>query len=268
MTGKPGDEDLSEANSGSQSPSTKTSFLQAFLLVFLGPLLFLTLLEGGLLLFGIEPAVKLEDPFVGFSGNVPLFEERRAPNGDRILETARNKQHLFNPQSFPANKTSDTYRIFCVGGSTTYGRPYNADTAFSAWLQELLPAVDPSHNWEVINAGGISYASYRVARLMEELVRYQPDLFIIYTGQNEFLEDRTYGKLREMPEFLRDTVGLLAKTRTWSALSSTLGRLGVVPENTHPKEVELSAEVDAILDHSAGPKDLSLIHISEPTRPY
>ena len=36
-------------------------------------------------------------------------------------------------------------------------------------------------------SGGVSYASYRVAALMEELVRYEPDLFVIYSGHNEFL---------------------------------------------------------------------------------
>ena len=49
----------------------------------------------------------------------------------------------------------------------------------------------------MINAGGISYASYRVAVVIKELARYEPDLFIIYTGHNEFLEERTYRTLIE-----------------------------------------------------------------------
>jgi len=41
------------------------------------------------------------------------------------------------------------------------------------WAQfELLPEADKSKKWEVINAGGISYASYRVARVMEELLEF------------------------------------------------------------------------------------------------
>lgn len=39
------------------------------------------------------------------------------------------------------------------------------------------------------------HASYREARLMEELVRYQPDLFIIYGSHNELLEQRLYGRV-------------------------------------------------------------------------
>ncbi len=36
-------------------------------------------------------------------------------------------------------------------------------------MREFLPTIDEVKNWEVINAGGISYASYRVANVMEEL---------------------------------------------------------------------------------------------------
>ena len=44
----------------------------------------------------------------------------------------------------------ETYRIFCLGGSTTYGRPYNDTTSFAGWLRELLPVADPQRRWEVI----------------------------------------------------------------------------------------------------------------------
>ena len=40
------------------------------------------------------------------------------------------------------------------------------------------------------------------AELMEELAEYQPDLFVVYSGNNEFLEKRTYGKLLDEPVLL------------------------------------------------------------------
>ena len=118
----------------------------------------------------------------------------------------------------------------------------------------MLPAADQSKNWEVINAGGISYASYRVAQLMEELIRYQPDLFIIYTGHNEFLEERTYHKIKEVPPLVRSTVSLLTHTRTWTAINSALEKLHFVSEQDDANRYKLSAEVDTILDQSAGPE--------------
>ena len=145
--------------------------------------LFCGLLEVVLALCGVQPRLLNEDPFVGFSSNVPLYLPETDSDGRQVLATAANKS-LFNRQQFPQEKLPGTYRIFCVGGSTTYGRPYNDTTSFAGWLRELLPVADSRRRWEVINAGGISYASYRVVRLMEALVSHEPDLFIIYTGHN------------------------------------------------------------------------------------
>ncbi len=225
---------------------------QAFVLPVAAILIFFLLLEGGLALFGFKPTLKSEDPFVGFASNVPLFVPAAGPGGERMFRTAENKESYFNVQSFPMQKAPGSYRIFCLGGSTTYGRPYNDSTSFAGWLRELLPAADKSKNWEVINAGGISYASYRVAHLMEELVNYQPDLFIIYTGHNEFLEERTFRKIKEIPPLVRSTVSLLAKTRTWSAMNSALQSVGLKPQEEKQDRQKLSVQVDTILDRSAG----------------
>ncbi len=234
-----------------QKPPPRLPLWQAVLLPVVSVLVFFLLLEGGLALFGVSPVLKTEDPFVGFAANVPLYVPD--PDAARGIDGHRpNKLRYFNQQSFPREKDPETYRIFTLGGSTTYGRPYSDTTSFAGWLRELLPLVDASRKWEVINAGGISYASYRVAHLMEELVRYQPDLFIVYTGHNEFLEERTYGEIREMPAAIRSTVALLSRTRTWSAMNTAMQSLGVAPQTNNASHDQLSGEVNAILDRSAG----------------
>jgi tetratricopeptide (TPR) repeat protein len=225
---------------------------QALVLPIAAILIFFLLLEGGLALFGVKQGLQTEDPFVGFASNVPLFVPSSGPTGKQILATASNKLNFFNPQSFTREKPPGTFRIFCLGGSTTYGRPYNDMTSFSGWLRELLPVADRNKNWEVINAGGISYASYRVAHLMEELVQYQPDLFIIYTGHNEFLEARTYRQLRDIPPVVRSTVSLLARTRTWSMMTVALQGMGIHSQPGAEGRERLRGEVNAILDRSAG----------------
>jgi tetratricopeptide (TPR) repeat protein len=237
------------------SPSERRRLVplwQAVVLPLVAILIFFLLVEGGLALFGVKPALQTEDPFVGFAANVPLFIPAPGPDGGKVMVTAENKLDYFNAQSFPLKKDPGTYRIFCLGGSTTYGRPYNDRTSFSGWLRELLPAEDGHKHWEVINAGGISYASYRVAHLMEELVKYKPDLFIIYTGHNEFLEERTYHKLRQVPPAVRSTVALLARTRTWAVMSSALKSLGVYPQVEKKGRDLMGVKVNAILDQSAG----------------
>jgi tetratricopeptide (TPR) repeat protein len=146
-------------------------------------------------------------------------------------------------------------RIFCTGGSTTYGRPYDDATSFCGWLRELLPVADPSRDWELINAGGISYASYRVAALMEELAAYQPDLFIVYCGHNEFLERRTYSGIIETPAPARDVTAVLSRTRTFSAMERLARRIRERPDAADRQAGQLADEVDAILDRSVGPTD-------------
>jgi tetratricopeptide (TPR) repeat protein len=225
---------------------------QAVLLPVISVLIFFLLLEGGLALFGVRPDLNTDDPFVGFSTNAPLYVPESDTQGAVQMVTARNKKPFFNLQSFPQHKAPDAYRVFTLGGSTTYGRPYNDTTSFAGWLRELLPLVDGSKKWEVINAGGISYASYRVAHLMEELVHYQPDLFIVYTGHNEFLEERTYGEIKELPAVIRSTVGLLSRTRTWTAMTKAIQGLGITPQTENADRDKLSGEVNAILDQSAG----------------
>ncbi len=215
-------------------------------------LVFFLLLEGGLALFGIKPVLKTEDPFVGFASNAPLFAAAPGPHGAPWLVTAPNKRGYFNVQGFPQTKAPGTYRIFTLGGSTTYGRPYDDKTSFSGWLREFLPMADSHRDWEVINAGGISYASYRAAHLMEELINYQPDLFIIYTGHNEFLEERTYGQIRDMSPLVTDTVSLLNKTRTWSAMNSAMKSLGLQAQKEEPNRDTLGDRVDTILDLTVG----------------
>lgn len=232
--------------------SRRTPLWQALLLPMAAILIFFVLLEGGLALFGVKPAVQADDPFVGFASNAPLFVPSRGADGAELLVTASNKKDYFNRQSFPRQKAPNTVRVFTLGGSTTYGRPYDDSTSFAGWLREMLPAADKTRNWEVINAGGISYASYRVAKLMEELVRYQPDLFVIYTGHNEFLEERTYHELKELPPLVRSTASILAKTRTWTAMSKVMDGLDVSSDEGSEDRYKLSAEVDAILDRSVG----------------
>ena len=209
----------------------------------------LAILEGALALVGIQPLLVTHDPFVGFASNIRLFVEAPSAADGRVMITSPGKLDYFNAQRFARQKPTGTYRIFCLGGSTTYGRPYDDATSSSGWLRELLPAVAPATQWEVINAGGVSYASYRVAAVMEELSSYEPDLFVIYTGHNEFLEQRTYGELRSVSPVLQRMSGALAHTRTCGLMQRLLDSGSRVEAN----RCQLPGEVDAILDQTVGP---------------
>ncbi|AFM25119.1 tetratricopeptide repeat protein [Desulfomonile tiedjei] len=223
-------------------------------------LAFFFLVESALRLAGFPPQTEGGDPFVGFSGIHPLF---RVENG--IAHTAPEKLRYFNEASFKVPKPSGTVRVFCFGGSTTYGHPFDGRTSFPRWLQDLLNAADPQHTYEVLNAGGISYASYRILPIIEETLKYQPDLMVVYTGQNEFLERRTYSGLLDKPSGFLALGARLESFHTFRALQLLLQPFTSADRKTSPspklsqdsRKPVLQGEVSAILDRSAG---LELYH--------
>lgn len=222
-------------------------------IAFLAPAIFLILLELVLAAAGVRPLALTEDPLVGFSSLQPLFVEKASPIGPAVMTTNPAKLAHFNAQTFPTKKPSGAYRIFTVGGSTTYGHPWRDPVSYGGWLRQLLPAADPSRTWEVVNAGGISYASYREAKLVEEITRYQPDLIIVYSGHNEFLEERTYRKTTEIPGFIRETSALLDRTRTYTVMRKAL-RKSRSDDAGNEGTTSMSAEVDDVLAKTIGPK--------------
>ena len=110
-----------------------------------------------------DPA-KRTDPFFGFEGAERVFELRDIPGKGRFYVPAPRRSIL--TQSFPAQKSTNTYRVFMLGGSTTYGIPYGPDAAFSFWLEERLSRLYPHKNIEVINAGVPGYGSARVLHIL------------------------------------------------------------------------------------------------------
>ncbi|UCC29442.1 MAG: SGNH/GDSL hydrolase family protein [Phycisphaerales bacterium] len=220
-------------------------------------------MEALLALTGVKAAIATHDPYVGFRSEVPLFTKERDRLGRLIYQTAQNKRLLFNQQSFLAKKDRHTYRIFCMGGSTTHGRPYRDKTSFAGWLRLFLNAADPSRTWEVINCGGVSYASYRVAGLMEELARYEPDLFIIYSGHNEFLERRTYSGIIEEHPVVTELQLLFNRSRVASLMRSGIRSVAPGRRDAAREQYLLTGEVKTLLDASAG---LDLYHRDEGLR--
>ncbi len=130
------------------------------------------------------------------------------------------------------------------------GRPWSKETSFTTFLELALKAADPNRDWEVINCGGISYASYRLVPILKECLNYEPDLFILCTGHNEFLEDRTYGHIKHAPAALAIPQRLFGGTRTFTLIRRAMWNMGGDSNETvAEKRPELSAEVEPILDY-------------------
>jgi len=185
-----------------------------------------------------------DDPFVGFSDVRPLFV--RSDDGGRY-EIARSRQRCFRPQAFAADKAPGEVRIFCLGGSTVQGRPYAVETSFTTWLELSLRLAEPTRTFRVVNCGGVSYASYRLVPILREVLAHEPDLIVLYTGHNEFLEDREYGHIRDRPRWLAGPLELLARTRTFA-----LVRSGYLSARGSASRTVLKTDVEAILDYAGG----------------
>lgn len=87
--------------------------------------------------------------------------------------------------SFSAVKPPGSYRIFCVGGSTTKGWPFHKTLSYPLLLSAYLAKALPGRKVEVINAGLMASDSVSDLELVRELSAYQPDLFLVYEGRND-----------------------------------------------------------------------------------
>ena len=184
----------------------------------------------------------VNDPFIRFSDTSSLFELNTATERWEVSEAHWN---LFDDESFSARKRPNEYRIFCLGGSTVQGRPYGIETSFTTWLELNLNAAHPERTWEVVNCGGASYASYRLVSILEETLQYEPDLYVLYTGHNEFLEERTYATIKNTPAPLKHAHRAMTNLRSYNLLR---GWLAPPP----PPPNRLPGDPDALLDYQNG----------------
>jgi len=143
------------------------------------PLLFLLALELVLRLcgYGFEPSaiVKFEQLGRTYYRENGKFGWRFFPK-----KIARHQE----PYVLPVEKGDDSYRIFILGGSAALGTP---DTAycFGRILQVMLRETYPGVNFEVITTAMPAINSHVVREISRSCAEHEPDLFVVYMGNNE-----------------------------------------------------------------------------------
>jgi hypothetical protein len=94
----------------------------------------------------------------------------------------------YRGHEFSVKKTPGTFRILCLGGSTTISMPYiqNPDLTWPSLLEAGLNEHYPQRRFEVVNAG-LAYATSAelLAGYMFRHRYLQPDLVIIHEGGND-----------------------------------------------------------------------------------
>jgi len=110
----------------------------------------------------------------------------------------RNIARESEPFIFPVEKPDDTYRIFILGASAAQGTP---DPAFSFGriLQKMLHDQYPAVNFELINTAMTAINSHVVLHIAKDCARCDPDLFIVYLGNNEVTGPYGAGNVYTLP---------------------------------------------------------------------
>ncbi|MCF7826206.1 MAG: hypothetical protein K9M55_05890 [Candidatus Marinimicrobia bacterium] len=153
------------------------------LLVALIPLAFLGLVELALWMVDAYPQPPL---FIEVEESDQPFIQTNSIVSERYFNKNIMPVPELSPQKFSAEKPTGTLRIFCLGGSTTEGFPYEMTVPFPQQLAFLLEANYPDKAFEVINMGLSAINSFTVVDWIPEILRQDPDLILIYMGHNEF----------------------------------------------------------------------------------
>jgi hypothetical protein len=89
-------------------------------------------------------------------------------------------------ERFEVDKPADRFRIFVLGESSAYGSPLADNATWASQLEHLLNAAQGEKRVEVINVAlrAVSADIYR--DVLPELHGFEPDLFVLYAGHNEY----------------------------------------------------------------------------------
>ncbi|MEM6674921.1 MAG: hypothetical protein AAF726_18880 [Planctomycetota bacterium] len=190
----------------------------------------LAALEGGLALFGLgtreQNVWRGFDPSAQYIVEVP---ERAGYHRTQIFE-GRMPEVVVPPRS-------ERRRVLLFGGSNTGAFPGH-DLAVD--IYERAPEGTPPP--EVFNFGRAGYGSSRVAILFEQAMVLEPDVVVLYSGHNEFVEA---GFLQQLDQEWTGAIGAAVEAashlRTYNVLVDGFAPAdgGLARRSAKPEEVRL-----------------------------
>ena len=185
------------------------------------------------LLGGLETGLRL----FGYGHSPKFYRTERAANGTAWIRDNRwvtapyfAPEIIRRPQPFriPAVKAPGTCRIFVLGSSAAMGDP-EASFSIARVLEVLLHEAHPQIRFEIVNAGITAINSTVVRSIAADCAELEPDLFIVYEGNNEvigpFGPGTVFSPFLGSPAAVRAAV-LLKRSRTGQLLAATARRFG------------------------------------------
>jgi lysophospholipase L1-like esterase len=133
----------------------------------------------------------------GLGGYPPFVRDVGEWRGSRLMmvEPAATRPYFFAARERPGYadqsvflmpKPASTFRIFLVGESAAKGYPQPPNLSMGSFLQAMLQDLHPNKKIELLNMGTTGVSTFPLVYMTKELVRYSPDLIIVYAGNNEF----------------------------------------------------------------------------------
>jgi len=156
--------------------------------------------------YELERANIQPHPYLAYS-NRPNFRSREGAR----RQVSHNSFGNRGPE-VTIQKPADTFRIVCLGGSSTYGHgPSSNEHTWPARLQQRLHDGNPDRKVEVVNAGCRGYSTFEsLGNYAFRMSDLDPDLVLVYHTVNDMRQalyldvqrDNTHWRAiwREMPE--------------------------------------------------------------------
>ncbi|MCX8063566.1 MAG: hypothetical protein N3G21_00140 [Candidatus Hydrogenedentes bacterium] len=144
-----------------------------------------------LVLSGIEFLLR----YKGYGNNLSPWVENSTPTGKVYTKNLIFYQQFFDSPVDPGEhepyltaitlpKLPNTIRIFVFGESAALGWP-DAKYSFGKFLEVMLNRMYPQYRWEVFNICFAGVNSHILRYVAQESLFLQPDIVILYMGNNE-----------------------------------------------------------------------------------
>jgi lysophospholipase L1-like esterase len=132
----------------------------------------------------VEYPFMVEDPVLLWAPR-PGFRSQESYHGAVVEINSAG----FRDREYPAAKAPGTFRILCLGDSTTFGFGVPVDATYPSLLEEMLNGEGRASGvrYEVINGGVTGYSSAQCLLLYQHRARkLHPDLVLLNVGGNDF----------------------------------------------------------------------------------
>ncbi|HEV2482914.1 MAG TPA: GDSL-type esterase/lipase family protein [Puia sp.] len=223
----------SDSSAAGPGPGSRGRLWAFRLIAVLLPLSLLVIIELLLRLFGYGHDTGL---FIRYPDDPRYYVMNKYAAERYFTDTVNETKGSIEP--FLVDKPAGTFRIFVLGESTTAGYPYFHNGSFHRWLEFRLMHEYPAVHFEIINVSLTAVNSYTVLDFGRQVLAYQPDAVLVYTGHNEYYGALGVGSTSRIANsrWLVQTMLELRRLRLVQWLSRLWSGLGGSPATPDQRE--------------------------------